>query len=210
MNCPLCEEKLYHKNTSSFYPCANCLGYVKDSLLRYDSKQERNHYLFHNNDVHDLGYQNFVADLVDQITLRCTKEQKELDFGSGSAPVTSYLLQKNGYTIDLYDPYFAPEVDYKNNTYDYIFSCEVFEHFYFPKKEIETLLSILKSNGHLIIKTHLYSEEFDFDSWYYLKDLTHVFIFTKKTMAYIAQRYNLDILLIQERLIVLRKKEIYK
>ncbi|WP_461754367.1 class I SAM-dependent methyltransferase [Myroides sp. LJL115] len=206
MKCPLCKEELHQKNTSGFYLCTQCYGYVKDSQFHYSKKQEKQHYLMHNNDVEDIGYQNFVKDLVDQITHHCTSEQQGLDFGCGSAAVTSYLLKKKGYNIDLYDPYFAPEVDYKNNAYDYIFSCEVFEHFYYPKKEIETLLSILKPNGHLIIKTHLYSGELDFDSWYYIKDLTHVFIYTKRTIAYIAQKYNLDILLLQERLIVLRKK----
>lgn len=207
MNCPLCQQELHHKNISGFYLCTNCHGYVKDNQLRYNPEQEKQHYLMHNNDVKDKGYQNFVTDLVDQISLHCTKDQKGLDFGCGSAPVTSYLLQKREYTIDLYDPYFAPEIDYKSNTYDYIFSCEVFEHFYWPKKEIETLLSILKPNGHLMIKTHLYNQKIDFDSWYYIKDLTHVFIYTKETMEYIAKKYNLEILLMEQRLIVLRKRE---
>ena len=129
-----------------------------------------------------------------------------LDYGCGKGPVITHQLKAKGFLIDLYDPYFYPDTSYLHKTYDYIFSCEVFEHFYHPFDEITKLRKLLNPGGLLIIKTHLFNNQTDFKNWYYRKDQTHVFIYTFKTFEYIAEHFGFDIVRLSEKLVVLRKK----
>ena len=134
-----------------------------------------------------------------------SSENKGLDFGSGTGPVISSMLNKEGYDIAQYDPFFAPDKSALEKMYDYIVSCEVFEHFYHPKKEIDRLASLLNPNGALLIMTLLYDDEMDFDTWFYRKDPTHVFIYRKETIEYIANQKGFEIDVLTDRLIALRK-----
>lgn len=206
MNCTLCATLLTEKADIDYCICPNCHAYLKRDDLYFDEVHEKNHYEQHNNDVNDIGYQNFTAPVTNTILENCTTEMLGLDYGCGKGPVISKQLLEKGYQVDLYDPYFYPDNSYLNNTYDYIFSCEVFEHFYNPLEEITKLYSILKQGGLLIVKTHLYNNQTDFKNWYYRKDQTHVFIYTFKTFEYIADYFGFDIVTLEEKLVVLRKK----
>lgn len=205
MNCPLCNTSLDYKIDDQYFVCSECNAYVKDVNLWFDNNKEKNHYEQHNNDINDYGYINFSAPVTNTILELFSNDTLGLDYGCGKGPVITDQLKKKGYQVDLYDPYFYPDDSYLQKEYDYIFSCEVFEHFYHPKQEINKLKNILKKDGLLIIKTHLYNNQTDFKNWYYRKDLTHVFIYTFKTFDYIAKKFGLEIIKLEEKLIVLRK-----
>ena len=89
--------------------------------------------------------------------------------------------------------------------YDYIVSCEVFEHFYHPTPDIDRITSLFKANGALLIMTLLYNDQIDFNMWKYRKDTTHVFIYRKETIEYIANEKKLEIDILTDRFIALRK-----
>ncbi|WP_158963004.1 class I SAM-dependent methyltransferase [Myroides fluvii] len=203
MECILCQNLLTHKIDSHYYHCDTCFAYVKDVRYYFSAEQEKQHYEFHNNDVNDIGYQKFTSPITNEILARFEPNTLGLDFGCGKGPVITKQLVDRGYAVRLYDPYFHPDKSYVNQRYDYIFSCEVFEHFYHPHQEIMHLKKLLKPKGILLIMTHLYVDQVPFESWYYRKDETHVFIYTPKTFEYIAQRYHFNILNSTERLIVL-------
>ncbi|HUH26133.1 MAG TPA: class I SAM-dependent methyltransferase [Flavobacterium sp.] len=206
MNCTLCDTKLIDKIDPQYYVCSTCYAYVKEEALYFNEEKEKRHYDCHQNDVNDIGYQNFTTPVTNTILQYCSTEMLGLDYGCGKAPVITEQLKIHGYKIHLYDPYFYPDTSYLNHVYDYIFSCEVFEHFYHPFEELRKLHSLLKQDGLLIIKTHLYNNQTDFKNWYYRKDLTHVFIYTFKTFEYIAQHFGFDIIKLEEKLVVLRKQ----
>ena len=206
MNCTLCSTFLTEKADFDYYICPNCHAYVKCNDLYFDEAKEKNHYEQHNNDVNDVGYKNFTAPVTNTILEYCSTEMLGLDYGCGKGPVISKQLIEKGYKIDLFDPYFYPNTAYLNKQYDFIFSCEVFEHFYNPFEEIKKLHRILKQDGLLIIKTHLYNNQTDFKNWYYRKDLTHVFIYTFRTFEYIAERFGFDIVTLEEKLVILKKR----
>ncbi|MHC5201738.1 methyltransferase domain-containing protein [Myroides sp. LJL119] len=205
MNCPLCNFKLELRATSTFYLCKQCHSYVKDKQYYFSSLQEHQHYKKHNNDINDLGYKNFSSDLTKAIVDLCPSNNLGLDFGCGSAPIITHQLKSLGYTVNIFDIYFFPQTCYKNYKYDFIFSCEVFEHLHQPNLELTNLLNLLKTDGYLFIKTHLYDNQTPFDNWYYIKDQTHVFIYTKKTMRYIAEKFNLQVIYLGERVIIFKK-----
>lgn len=207
MECPLCQHPLSHKIDSSYYHCTTCFAYVKDIQHYFSAEQEKRHYEFHNNDVHDLGYQKFTSPITNEILAHYSSNTLGLDFGCGKGPVITKQLVDRGYAINLYDPYFHPDLSYANHQYDYIFSCEVFEHFHHPHQEIVHLKSLLKPKGRLLVMTHLYANQVPFESWYYRKDETHVFIYTAQTFDYIAKHYQFRLEKITERLIVLEAIE---
>lgn len=204
MKCTLCDTTLEKMADEYFFICNDCGAYVKDSKYYVNSKLEKERYEEHNNDVNDLRYQNFTSPITNAISENQTQNQLGLDYGCGTGPVISHQLAEKGFQVKLYDPYFCPDQAYKKHKYDYIFSCEVFEHFHNPKQEIESLIQLLKPNGRLYIMTHSYHSEIDFANWYYRKDPTHVFIYTKNTFEFIAMKFNLTIEKINERIVILK------
>lgn len=205
MICPLCDTELKERIDKEYYICTKCEAYVKDCLLYLSSEEEKKRYENHNNDVNDKGYQLFTSPITNSITKRFNSNSLGLDYGSGTGPVITKTLTDLGYKIINYDPFFYPDKTYLNYYYDFIFSCEVFEHFYQPKQEIIKLLNLIKKRGYLIIMTHIFDKTCDFKNWYYRNDPTHVFIFTSKTLKFIESNYNLHIEELTDRLVVFRK-----
>ena len=204
MNCTLCDTILDSPADDYYFICGTCGAYVKDKKYYIDSKQEKERYQEHNNDVSDVRYQNFTSPITSTILKDQNKEQFGLDYGCGTGPVISKQLIDKDYQVKLFDPYFFPIYENLNFKYDYIFSCEVFEHFYNPKQEIEKLVQILKPDGRLYIMTHLYNPDIDFKNWYYRNDPTHVFIYTLKTIEFIAKKHNLIVEKITNNLIIMK------
>jgi 2-polyprenyl-3-methyl-5-hydroxy-6-metoxy-1,4-benzoquinol methylase len=179
---------------------------VKDEQLYIFPEEEKKHYEKHNNDVNNIGYQNFVSPVTEFVLQHQKASDKGLDFGAGTGPVISKILLDKGFTITQYDLYFEPNNDRLASKYDYIVCSEVWEHFQQPEKELLQLAKMLKANGRLIVMTLLYSDEIDFDTWHYRLDITHVFIYRKKTMEYIAEKFNLELELMTDRFIVFKTR----
>lgn len=205
MTCPLCETILEEKANEAFYKCQSCGAFVKDNIYYLNEFDEKDRYLTHNNDVNDLAYQNFTSPITNHILENFLPHHLGLDFGSGTGPVITKILSDNGYQVNLYDPFFAPFEANLKLKYDYIFSCEVFEHFYLPQFEIKRLTDLLKPDGHLLIMTHIFNRQKPFNDWYYIKDPTHVFIYTPKTFEYIAKTFGYQLEKITERFVCLVK-----
>lgn len=205
MKCPLCASALLNRMDEYYYDCHGCQAIVMDKTHYLSAAEEKAEYEMHNNDVNDPRYQRFTMPITKYVLENCKPAHKGLDFGSGTGPVISSMLGKAGYDIVQYDPFFAPNGKVLSGQYDYIVSCEVFEHFHRPKMEIDRLVSILRDNGRLLIKTWLYNDRTDFSTWHYRRDATHVFIYRKETMEYIAREKDLVIEVLTDRFIVLRK-----
>lgn len=167
-----------------------------------DFENEEKHYRFHNNDVEDLGYQNFVSPITNGILNDFSREDSGLDFGAGTGSAISKVLQDNAFQIAAYDPYFHPFPELLAQKYDYIACCEVVEHFHFPDKEFQLLQKLLQPNGKLYCMTHLYDPKIDFSTWYYKNDHTHVFMYQKETMEWIGTTFGFSEVKFENRLIV--------
>ncbi len=202
--CPLCGSLANPFHKDEFFKCGNCRGIFrsKDSLL--SPTEEKRRYENHNNDVNDSGYRAFVSPIVDAVMKSFTTDSLGLDFGSGTGPATSKMLQENGYVIKQYDPFFQNDVNVLNLKYDYIVSCEVIEHFHNPAKEFKLLKSLLRPNGHLFCMTLIYDESIDFSDWYYKNDPTHVFFYQEKTLEWVKENFGFSGLSIEGRLIELK------
>ena len=205
MICTLCASPLSHKIDRYYYECPLCKAIIMDDQYHLSAEQEKAIYEAHVNDVSDIRYQKFTLPITQFVLNNFLPKHKGLDFGSGTGPVISSELTKKDYHISQYDPFFAPNPSLLHKKYDYIVSCEVFEHLYQPKSEIDRLVSLLNDEGCILIMTILYHDEIDFKTWSYKKDPTHVFIYRKETIAYIAKEKGLKIEEMTERFIALRK-----
>lgn len=200
-HCPLCNhqgEKFYQ---DMFFRCTNCKAiYIANALLLNPS-EEKKRYEQHNNDVMDVGYQNFVSPITKAVLRDYTTNSFGLDFGSGTGPVISKLLSDKGYSLKQYDPFFNDDKKLLEDKYDYIVCCEVIEHLHTPAKEFALLEKLLKPNGRLYCMTQPYKEEIDFGSWHYRNDSTHVFFYQELTFQKIKDMYDFSSVIIDDRLI---------
>lgn len=205
MNCILCngkteDFKIYRDK--EYKRCTNCSSIMMEAKYYLNSKEEKVRYEEHNNDVYDERYQAFVYPIVREVLKNNTEKDKGLDFGSGTGPVITKLLRDNNYSIDIYDPFFANDKEKLKEKYDYIVCCEVMEHFHNPKLEFKRLKSMLKPSADLYLKTKIYDETIDFDSWAYKNDPTHVFFYHRKALEYIKREYKFSELNIKKDVII--------
>jgi len=202
--CPLCqsESTLFYKKNETYYKCTNCFGVFEDEKDRLNLTHEKIRYETHDNDVEDKNYQKFVSPITSSIFKDFQRESLGLDFGAGEGPIVSKVLQDNGFSVSQYDPFFHKNEELLNLKYDYIACCEVMEHFYHPEKEFELLRSMLKKGSKLYCMTEIYSDEVDFEKWYYKNDPTHVFFYSKETIKYIKNRFNFSSCEIKGRLVI--------
>ena len=202
--CPLCLNSgavFYQFKERLYYKCSNCSGIFVDERLRPDRVTEKVRYETHNNDVNDENYQQFVSPITSAILSAYTINDKGLDFGAGTGPVISKVLEDNNYSIVQYDPLFHNHPELLNDTYDYIACCEVIEHFYNPMEEFALLKKLLKKGALLYCMTDIYDESIDFHKWYYKNDPTHVFIYQKHTIHWIQQEFGFLNITIDGRLV---------
>lgn len=199
-HCPLCNQcgEVFYRDM--FYCCKECFGIFKATKFFPTLQEEKIRYEQHENDVSELGYQNFVSPIITAVENNYSTNSLGLDFGAGTGPVISKLLTDKGYKIRQYDPFFINDTDALKLSYDYIVCCEVIEHFHSPRKEFALLKKLLKPKGHLYCMTHIYTKDINFDNWYYKNDNTHVFFFQRETLMKIQDIYNFFSLTINGRL----------
>lgn len=200
--CPLCQNQSAPFYRDEFFLCDTCKGVFRDQAFYPSLETEKSRYEEHNNDVNDSGYQQFVSPIIERVAQDFSSSHSGLDFGSGTGPVASKLLQDKGYHIEQYDPFFADFPSLLARTYDYIVCCEVVEHFHYPAQDFGLLKKLLNPEGKLYCMTNLYHADIDFPNWHYQRDPTHVFIYQRETMEWISKKFGFKSVEIEGRLSV--------
>ncbi|MDW7658578.1 MAG: class I SAM-dependent methyltransferase [Bacillota bacterium] len=119
-----------------------------------------------------------------------------LDFGSGPEPVLAKVLERDfGWSVDIYDKFYATPKVYEGRQYDLVTATEVVEHFSDPLHYFRLFKKLLRPDGILSIMTQFHpAENEDFLNWFYIRDPSHIAFYAPKTMAVIAASLNLSIL----------------
>lgn len=195
LRCPLCKYKdvrpIQTPGISSLYfVCTQCDLHFLHPKYHLNPEEEKQRYLQHQNDVTDVRYQNFVRPLYEEIIHRFPSPAKGLDYGAGPGPVLTELLKKQHHQMSLYDPFFWPDTAVLNHPYDFVFACEVAEHFFDPATEFKKLRGLISKGGLVGLMTSLVTPQIDFATWYYRKDPTHVVFYSKQTVAWIARTFE--------------------
>jgi hypothetical protein len=213
-NCPLCQESggvhFFHheKLQRDFYQCENCELIFVDREQLISNSDERGRYDLHDNDIESDGYKYFLNRLVIPMQkLIPNKNSLGLDFGEGCNPILRGLFAEAGLkNMDGFDPFYNNDLDVFNRRYDFISCSEVLEHINNPSVDISRLITLLNVKGILGISTGLYGSQIDFKSWYYINDITHINIFTDKTVQFLAKMFNLEVKLLAKDLFIFEKK----
>lgn len=197
MVCPLCSSKnsndYAQDDKREFYRCIQCDLIFVDPKYWPEKSEEKRIYDQHQNHPADQGYRKFLSQLSDPMIERLKLGAKGLDFGCGPGPTLSVLFEERAFKMNLYDPFYFANEEVLREEYDFITCTEVFEHLQSPMKELELLLSLLKSGGLLGLMTKMTDEVRDFPSWYYKNDMTHICFYSKNTFRYLAKRFFLGL-----------------
>lgn len=211
--CPLChsvETKLIYignkrDNNRFYYHCNNCDLIFVEKWQQLYSKEELDRYKEHDNDVYDLGYRSFLNKIVEEVVPLINKEKLGLDFGAGPGPALALMMKERGFNMDIYDPYFHRDNNLLSKKYDFVIATEVVEHFSNPFIEFTKLNKLINNNGYLAIMTKLYKNSDDFKNWYYKNDFTHISFYSKKTMKWIADKFQYRVEFPKKNIIIFKK-----
>ncbi len=156
------------------------------------TEQEKERYNQHHNFPSSQtypGYESWMKDFIKWAKPHGTI----LDYGCGANPVLAGLLKAEGLDCTSYDPYFFCNEKYLLETYDCLLVSEVIEHFRRPREEWIKLLSLLKFGGSLYIRTTFWKEEREWKNWSYQRDFTHVTFYHPKTLTYLSEQFELEL-----------------
>ncbi len=208
--CPLChapQTAHYHRDRRrDYWQCPRCRLVFVSPAARPDPDRERAEYDLHDNRLDDPGYRRFLARLFEPMAARVPAPARGLDFGCGPGPALAAMFREAGYSMALFDPFYAPDRGVLGPAaFDFITSSEVFEHLHRPGEELEALLGWLRPGGWLGVMTQRVIGRRAFAGWRYKDDPTHVCFFSEATFEWIAAEYGLE-LEVRERDVVLLQK----
>ena len=194
MACPLCSHSAistYHFHPHrQFWQCANCALVFVSPADYPDTCAEKARYDQHQNDPTDKRYRTFLQQLATPLLERLTVGSVGLDFGCGPGPALAHILRESGMTVELYDTFYAPNDAVWKTQYDFITATEVVEHLHQPSQEFGRLFRVLKPGGCLAIMTKWVSRIPSFAVSRYVRDMTHVCLYSPETFSWIARRWN--------------------
>lgn len=202
--CPLCNSEknthYYEDKLREYWQCHNCHLIFVPSQFHLNEAEEQKVYDLHENNPADSGYRNFLSRLITPLheTLSETGIQPPasgLDFGAGPGPTLSLMLEEAGYSMAIYDHYYARHPEVLAQEYDFITSTEVWEHLSQPQQVIDQLFSILKPKGIIGVMTKRIPRT-PFENWHYIKDPTHITFFADETFKFIAEKYQCELRLL--------------
>ena len=190
--CPVCRapspQPFLTVEGQDYWSCDICEARFLDPTRRLEPDDERAQYLLHENDPGDPRYRNFLAKLAEPLLQKLRPGMRGLDYGCGPGPALAAMFTEAGYDMSLYDPFFYPDREALEQTYDFITCTEVAEHFHHPADEFDRLDAMLAPGGWLGVMTCFQTDDARFANWHYRKDPTHVVFYREATLRMIADR----------------------
>lgn len=209
MPCPLCESKestdFYSNERRDFVRCCNCKLVFVSPEYHLSYEDEKSRYDLHQNSPEDEGYKKFLSRLTIPLQKRLKAKSNGLDFGSGPGPTLSKMLEDKGYSVDIYDYFYATDKTVFDKQFDFITATEVFEHLRNPGQEIKMLWELLNPGGILGIMTKLLIDQQAFPKWHYIMDRTHICFFSEKTFMWLSNKLKARLEFIGSDVIMLTK-----
>jgi SAM-dependent methyltransferase len=192
--CPLCASDQTAPRANlhgrDYWACSRCQMVFLLPEQRLDSASELARYETHDNHPDDPRYRAFLSRLFDPLVSKLPEGAKGLDYGAGPGPALQAMLNEAGFSTAVYDPFFAPDPAPLAQRYDFVTCTETVEHFYDPAGEFRTFDRLLRPGGWLGVMTDMMEADTKLESWYYLRDPTHVVLYSHRTMAWIAQEFG--------------------
>ncbi|MGR8932544.1 MAG: class I SAM-dependent methyltransferase [Gammaproteobacteria bacterium] len=208
--CPLClynDISLFHRDKKrDYFRCRRCLLVFVPPRQHLDTKAEKAVYDLHENQLDDPGYRRFLSRLAIPLIKRLPAGASGLDYGCGPGPLLARMLQTQGHRIELYDPFYANDVERLQRRYDFIACTEAAEHFRQPFQEFQRLFCMLKPGGLLGIMTKLVIDAEAFSRWHYKNDMTHISFYSRPTLLWLGDRYRCEVEIIGKDVIIFQNR----
>ena len=189
-----------------YWQCKLCKATMLNPIHYISSNKEKKHYLKHNNEIDDTRYRDFLTNLIEPLKDKICVNDIGLDYGCGYAPALADILKKDGFNIELYDPFFFKNENIFFRKFNFITCSEVVEHFFKPYEEFNKINSLLATNSWLAIMTSFMTEDYLFENWHYRRDPTHVVFYKKITFKIIANQRDWKINFPSKNIVLFNKK----
>ena len=210
VRCLLCTSEKYSfffKDKFREYHCCNvCSLLFVPTEFHVSPESEKERYEEHNNDPNDIRYRQFLERIAPPIRARFKVGKKGLDFGCGPTPLLAEILREDGFEMEVYDPFYAPDKSILEGKFDFVVSTEVFEHLKNPLREFKRLFRMLNDGGVLAIMTRLYNDSTDFKTWHYKNDRTHICFYSIETFDWLSKHLDVDYTQIEHDIFVFEGK----
>ena len=205
-SCPLCQRITASRHCEQrgkcWWECDTCGLIFLDPALRPDPLSESERYRLHHNHSSDAGYRRFHGPLLDAVVPllpEANRKPRILDYGSGADSALLAMLHERGFQAEAYDPVFHPRPELLTQKWELILCSEVAEHFHETASEFSRLRSMLVPGGILALQTQLYTGDPPFADWWYKRDTTHTSFYRPRTMQWITEHFNLNLLFADSR-----------
>ena len=136
MPCPLCIGNtafFFEDERRAYQQCKKCALIFVPAEFHLMRAEEKAQYDLHENNPKDSDYRQFLSRLSDPLIRKLSPNSSGLDFGCGSGPTLSVILEEAGHQVALYDPFYQPDPTTLKATYDFITATEVLEHLFHPR-----------------------------------------------------------------------------
>lgn len=209
MACPLCHASTtrpYHTDGKrDYHQCDRCQLVFVPRQYHLDETQEKAEYDLHQNNPGDPGYRTFLSRLMLPLQAKQPPPALGLDFGCGPGPALAQMFEAAGYTMEVYDKFYASDSSVLSKQYDFISCTEVVEHLAQPGKTLDRLFAMLNAGGWLGIMTKIVIDNAAFVRWHYKNDLTHICFFSRETFQWLANRWACPVEFVGKDVILLQK-----
>ena len=169
MPCPLCIGNtafFFEDERRAYQQCKKCSLIFVPAEFHLMRAEEKAQYDLHENNPKDSDYRQFLSRLSDPLIRKLSPNSSGLDFGCGSGPTLSVILEEAGHQVALYDPFYQPDPTTLKATYDFITATEVLEHLFHPRRDLESLWDRLRKSGWLGVMTKRAKDRESFAKWH--------------------------------------------
>jgi len=206
--CPLCqhsEATPFFQEHRDYFKCSECSLVFVPPQQYLSKNEEKAFYDLHENRSDDPGYRHFLSRMFKPLSQQLKENSFGLDFGSGPGPTLSIMFEEAGHEMEIYDSFYAPDIQVLQQQYDFITATEVIEHLHHPRIELDRLWSCLRPNGLLGIMTKRVLNQEAFQNWHYKNDLTHICFYSLETFQWLANYWNATCSVPEKDVIIFRK-----
>jgi 2-polyprenyl-3-methyl-5-hydroxy-6-metoxy-1,4-benzoquinol methylase len=200
--------EFYHRDKRRQYLlCKECSLVFVPPGYHLAAEKEKAEYDLHRNSPDDGGYRNFLNRLFMPLHERIRPGSQGLDFGCGPGPALSMMFEEAGFSMAVYDHFYANDRQSLAKKYDFITATEVVEHLHNPAGDLNMLWALLKPGGYLGIMTKQVINKKAFSRWHYIQDPTHICFFSLATFQWLADLWQGELQVIGNDVILFQKQD---